>query len=78
MFARRNVWRRKVSPWRSKGGKVTGRAVEGLFARDVVINDRCGPVVLPVGVASMPQAAYRDLATDKPVVDIWGLTGVLV
>ena len=57
---------------------MTGRAVEGLFARDVVINDRCGPVVLPVGVASAPQAAYRDLATHKPVVDIWGLTGVLV
>jgi hypothetical protein len=54
---------------------VTGRAVDGPFARDVVIIGGCGYVRLPHGVASAPHPAYRDLATDKPVVDIWGLTG---
>jgi hypothetical protein len=54
---------------------VTGRAVDGPFARDVVIIGGCGHVGLPLGVASAPHPVYRDLATDKPVVDIWGLTG---
>jgi len=26
-------------------------------------------------VIGAPHAAYRDLATDKPVVDLWGITG---
>jgi hypothetical protein len=57
---------------------VTGRAVDRPFARDVVIIGGRGHVGLPLDVASAPHPAYRDLATEKPVVDIWGLTGVLV